>query len=220
MGRVMEKTYLDIPAAQCEYAVHFGAILDHEVNRYYVVGNVPVELESYLPEESYQDYAGDVPEQCPVCGSALSLQKSPGKRMLFYRLLGGTDVFGHIPIARSDWVRSVREGFPYACAPVLAGYLSLTDAQLAKLLGCSSATLIRRQHQGRFTMEESARILRSSRILERALLTFKRLDTAVTWLNCRNLSMGDVAPISLLDTEFGAEEVNRELGGIERWLSA
>lgn len=130
-------------------------------------------------------------------------------------LLGGAQAFSHRPTVGLDWVRLVRQGFPFVCATELAGHLGLVDSQLANTLDVSPVTLAKRRRSGFLTMRESVKILRIALVLERATEVFEAADAAVDWLNHRNSALGGVAPLSLLDTEFGAKEVDRILGTIE-----
>ncbi|NYT60539.1 DUF2384 domain-containing protein [Alcaligenaceae bacterium] len=134
---------------------------------------------------------------------------------LMAELLGGAQVFGRSSPTWLDWVCFVRRGFPFVCAIELAEHLGLGDSELANMLHVSPVTLARRRRRGFLTTDESARVMRTAQILERAIEVFEAEDMAVDWLNHCNLALGDVTPLSLLDTEFGANEVNRILGTIE-----
>lgn len=82
----MEKTYLDVPDAHSGYAERFGAIFDRSERCYFVVGDVPPELYSYVPKVPRQrNFAAEVPEQCTVCGAAMELRERRRDRALYYR---------------------------------------------------------------------------------------------------------------------------------------
>ena len=130
-------------------------------------------------------------------------------------LLGGAQVVGHNPTTGLDWVRLVRQGFPFECATELAGHLGRGNLEMATVLDVSPVTLARRRRSGFLTMGESVKILRIALVLERAIEVFETADAGVDWLIRRNSALGDVTPLSLLDTEFGAKEVGRILGTIE-----
>jgi len=66
----MEKTFLQIPDAMLAYATAYGAVKDPQSNRWYVSGEVPMELLSFVPKLA----RGPVPESfpsCPKCGSMM-----------------------------------------------------------------------------------------------------------------------------------------------------
>jgi putative toxin-antitoxin system antitoxin component (TIGR02293 family) len=106
--------------------------------------------------------------------------------------------------------------FPLHLAPDILqgcrGLLSLTD--LERALGLSARSLLRRKH-GRLNPVESERFLRLVRVVARAEHVLGARDAALDWLRTANPALGGKQPISLLDTEIGAEAVNEVLGRIE-----
>jgi ssDNA-binding Zn-finger/Zn-ribbon topoisomerase 1 len=64
----MEKIFLEIPDAMLAYAAAYGAVMDAQSKRWYVVGGVPIELLNFVPKP----VRGAPPEShpdCPKCGS-------------------------------------------------------------------------------------------------------------------------------------------------------
>jgi len=85
----MKKTYLDIPPAHLEYAMRFGATYDSEDRKYFVVGEVPGELYSYVPKEPrYRDYAVEITKQCTHCGCAMELRERRDGTSVYYMCAG------------------------------------------------------------------------------------------------------------------------------------
>jgi len=81
----MEKTYLDIPNAHLEYAKRFGATFDSKEKRYFVTGEVPAELYSYVPKEPrHRDFVAEVAKQCAHCGFAMELRERRDARSVYY----------------------------------------------------------------------------------------------------------------------------------------
>ena len=115
-------------------------------------------------------------------------------------LLGGAGVFNFSPTTGLDWVRLVREGFPFECASQLAGQLCWEDSQLANMLDMSLVTLAKRRRSGLLTTGESVKVLRIARTLARATEVFQAAEAAVDWLNHPNFALDGVTPLSLLDT--------------------
>ena len=58
------------------------------------------------------------------------------------------------------------------------------------------------------------------RVVERAEAVFKDSDSALSWLQSANAALGGVAPMSLLDTDIGADSVMDMLGRIEHGVFA
>ena len=91
----------------------------------------------------------------------------------------------------------------------------LSQAELGNTLGIPERTLARRKKEGVLSTEESAKLLRLARTLRRASEVFEDVAAALDWLKSPNRALGGVTPLSLLDTELGAENVLDVLGRIE-----
>lgn len=61
---------------------------------------------------------------------------------------------------------------------------------------------------------------RQIRVIERAVTVFEAPDSALNWLQSPNASLGGVTPLSLLDTDLGADSVLDTLGSIEHGVFA
>ena len=61
----------------------------------------------------------------------------------------------------------------------------------------------------------SERVVRVGEIAGRAERTFGGKDAAMRWLKTANLGLGGATPLSMLDTEAGADEVRRILAAID-----
>ncbi len=75
--------------------------------------------------------------------------------------------------------------------------------------------MARRRRMGSLNSEESGKIVRLARVVELAEEVFESLEAAVDWLKAPNAALGAVTPLSLLDTDIGAESVLDTLGRIE-----
>ncbi len=123
-----------------------------------------------------------------------------------------TELIGIDANTASDLIAAVREGLPFDVFANLQDVLELPAATLAELLGIPLRTLNRRKHEGQFKPEESDALLRVARVVSRTLYVFKDRPTAILWLKTPEFACDDVTPLSLLDTEVGAQEVLRLLG--------
>ena len=112
----------------------------------------------------------------------------------------------------SGLIAAVREGLPFDVFVNLQHVLDIPAAPLADLLGMPLRTLNRRKHEGQFKPEESDRLLRVARVLSRTFKVFEDRAAAILWLKTPEVAFDDVTPLSLLDTEIGAQEVLRLLG--------
>jgi putative toxin-antitoxin system antitoxin component (TIGR02293 family) len=73
------------------------------------------------------------------------------------------------------------------------GYLDqgvrISRAELATALGIPERTLARRKREGLLSSEESAKLVRLTRVVQRAEEVFEDLDAAVDWLKSPNASL-------------------------------
>ena len=75
--------------------------------------------------------------------------------------------------------------------------------------------MARRKRKGVFSSDESAKLIRFARIAERAEEVFEDQDLAFNWIKTSNSSLDGFTPLSMLDTELGAETELDTLGRIE-----
>jgi putative toxin-antitoxin system antitoxin component (TIGR02293 family) len=136
------------------------------------------------------------------------------------RLLGGAGVVRGKPSTPGDWIALVRRGLPTAAVDSIAKAVGLSQAELCQLLAISERTLIRRKKGGRLSSDESAKVLRVARVVNRAITVFENREKALEWLKASNRALSAASPLSLLDTDLGAETVLDTLGRIEHGVFA
>jgi len=106
----------------------------------------------------------------------------------------------------------VRSGLPAPMFEQVASALGLSATTLAVKLGIARRTLTRKRGNGApLSSETSEKLLRAARVrnLGRTLFT---TDAAVSkWLSKPEPTLGNMAPLDLLDTDFGAREVENLL---------
>jgi putative toxin-antitoxin system antitoxin component (TIGR02293 family) len=135
-------------------------------------------------------------------------------------LLGGKRVLQSKPRTPLDWVAVIRQGISSAAVDTLAKTIRVTQAELAQALGIPERTLARRKKEGLLNSEESAKLVRLARVVERAEQVFEELDASIDWLKSPNAALSGGTPLSLLDTDIGAESVLDTLGRIEHGVFA
>lgn len=135
-------------------------------------------------------------------------------------LLGGKKVLPATPRTPLQWVSVIRQGIPSAAVDSLAKAMRITQSELAAALGIPERTLARRKKEGLLHSEESAKLVRLARVAERAEEVFEDMDFALDWLKSKNAALSGVTPLSLLDTDIGAETVLDTLGRIEHGVFA
>ena len=135
-------------------------------------------------------------------------------------LLGGRTVLRAKPHSTLDWIEIIRQGLPAAAVESMLKAMQLSQSDLARALDIPERTLARRKREGVLNREESAKLLRLARVVSRANEVFEKPEAAVRWLKAGNPSLGGQTPLSLLDTDIGAESVLDTLGRIEHGVFA
>lgn len=128
--------------------------------------------------------------------------------------LGGRKVLGRNLASQRDLCEAIREGFPPAVVEELMQASGLTLKELAESLDLSPRSLQRRRRSGRLARFESDRLYRLARIIALAQQSLGDRRSAARWLKRSNRALGGVSPISAIDTELGARQVEHVLGRI------
>lgn len=135
-------------------------------------------------------------------------------------LLGGKGVLSAKPRSALEWVSLIRDGIPVAAVESIKRAVDLSQAELAAALAIPERTLARRKREGRLNSEETAKLVRLARVVERAEEVFESLEAALDWLKSPNVALAGAQPLSLMDTDVGAESVLDTLGRIEHGVFA
>jgi putative toxin-antitoxin system antitoxin component (TIGR02293 family) len=135
-------------------------------------------------------------------------------------LLGGRGVLRANPHSTLDWINVIRRGIPAAAVEALTKAIKVSQSELARALGIPERTLARRRREGTLSSEESAKLLRLARAVGRANEVFEDPEAALHWLKSPNSALSGASPLSVLDTEIGAESVLDTLGRIEHGVYA
>ncbi|MFK4448516.1 putative toxin-antitoxin system antitoxin component (TIGR02293 family) [Caballeronia udeis] len=135
-------------------------------------------------------------------------------------LLGGRAVFARAPRSGLEWVDVVRHGISSRALDSMLKSIGLSQAELAQALDIPERTLARRKREGVLSREESAKLLRLARTVARAAEVFEGLDAALNWLKTPIEALEGATPLSLIDTDIGADSVMDTLGRIEHGVFA
>jgi putative toxin-antitoxin system antitoxin component (TIGR02293 family) len=113
-------------------------------------------------------------------------------------------------------VEQIEKGLPFSALERFQKSSNLTQAQLLDLVQIAPRTLARRKSEGRFSPEESDRLVRAARVYGRALEFFDGdTDAATTWLTETQRAFGGITPLDMARTDPGAAEVERLIGQLE-----
>jgi len=93
--------------------------------------------------------------------------------------------------------------------------LGLTIAEVARILGAGERTVIRKEQQHTaLSATEADRAYRLARIADLATELIGDADKAKSWLRTPSTYLGGETPVSMLDTEVGADLVAQSLYAI------
>lgn len=111
-----------------------------------------------------------------------------------------------------DLLRSIEGGLTVRAFDQFVEATGLTPERAAEFADISRRTLATRREEGRFSRDESDRLVRAARIFGGVLALF-RGDRATTaaWLASGQPALGGSVPMDLARTDLGAREVERAL---------
>ncbi len=113
-------------------------------------------------------------------------------------------------------IGAVRKGLPAGKLTEMAHRLSIDRPVLLNILGVSERT-VQRKHAAsqRLSPAASDRLSRIDRLYSLAVEVFGEDRKASLWLKRPSLALENQTPLELLDTDAGAQQVERELRQIQ-----
>ena len=130
-----------------------------------------------------------------------------GSDATILKLLGATRLLKHGGASPREIRAVLRKGLPFSTLESFRKHADLSLPELTAILGIPERTLARRKESKHLTPAESDRLYRVARALAHAQSVLGDDVKATTWLKHANRALGDEIPLSLLDTEFGARQV-------------
>lgn len=112
-------------------------------------------------------------------------------------------------------IRTIRQGLSTMVLKTLAAELELSERRLAGVLHIPDRTLDRRLKEGVLSPEESDRVARVARILQRAQEVFGNAKKARGWMKTQLAAFDGETPLERADTSLGASQVEDVLGRID-----
>lgn len=140
-----------------------------------------------------------------------------GKRFTYTNRLGGLlDAPRDAVRERGEWHSRILEGFPFQVVEKIKAHAALTDAELAALLGIGEATLRRARAAGAtLDATTSDRLYRLSKVIAVAEEVLESTENAIGWLRRAQPALAGRAPLELLVTQAGADQVETLLRRID-----
>jgi putative toxin-antitoxin system antitoxin component (TIGR02293 family) len=121
----------------------------------------------------------------------------------------------------NDLIEEILAGLSFKTLETFSFESSLPVTEIASLIEVPQRTLARRRVVGRLSSEESERLLRLSRIFEKAVALFEgNVDAAIAWLKRPKRALGDKSPLTYSRTELGARQVEDLIGRLEHGVFA
>ena len=115
-----------------------------------------------------------------------------------------------------QWHERILEGLSFDAVERVKARASLTDVEVARLLGIGEATLRRaRASGGALDPFTSDRLYRLSKAIAVAEEVLESTDNAMTWMRRPQPALGGQAPLDLLVTQAGADQVETLLRRID-----
>lgn len=112
-------------------------------------------------------------------------------------------------------IDAIKEGISKEELENLKEQTGLDYDTLAKVLAVAKATLHNKKGKAKFDTSVSERLLLLADIYSYGYQVFESKERFNAWMKSSNRALGGVAPLTLLDTLYGMEEVKHLIGCIE-----
>jgi len=130
---------------------------------------------------------------------------------LTFKSLDNNDIF--------KLINTTRKGVDYDTFSRLTGNFPLNSTDWSRILNVSERTIQRyKREKKRFDSIHTERLLLIMLLFKKGIEVFESTSNFISWINTRNISLGGIEPISLLDNSFGINMVKNELLKIEHGI--
>ncbi len=131
-------------------------------------------------------------------------------------VLGGQAQLRARPRSTQDWHELISRGLPVTALDAFKRYATLSDVELAQLIGVSEKTLSRaRAGQDKLDPVASDRLYRGVRLVVLAAEVLESAEAGVHWLKRPQVGLGGAIPLAMMTTDAGSAEVEKLLLRIE-----
>jgi len=130
-------------------------------------------------------------------------------------LLGGPKTMGKAPHRSETLAPTIKRGLRFNSVLSLKALYAIPDKFMQQIIAVSGRTWARRMASNQLSPVESDRLYRLARIIARTEEVFGSQAKASLWLQEPNRALGLQTPLSLLDTDEGARQVEDVLIRIE-----
>jgi len=131
----------------------------------------------------------------------------------------GPDIISE-PVGAYGLISAARQGISKSGLINLSKQSGLSIKSLSRFLSVTERTIQRLDDTLRFKPDVSERILMIAQLYANGFEVFGDKDKFRTWMGTYNISLGNVTPISLMDTAIGINILNNELQKIAHGITA
>jgi putative toxin-antitoxin system antitoxin component (TIGR02293 family) len=118
-------------------------------------------------------------------------------------------------------IKKSREGMKYTSFAKLQKEIPLKPADWSRILHLSERTLQRyKKEKIDFAPIYSEKIFEIKLLFRKGIEVFGMIENFSQWLHAKNIALGGIKPISLLDNTFGITLLNEQLTRIEHGVLA
>ena len=130
-----------------------------------------------------------------------------------------TALLGLAPLDAATLVARVTHGLAFDTIEHLSTSIELPLTRIGELVNIPRTTMQRRRKEGHLHPDESDRLVRMARIIDRALDLFAHdADAARRWLDTPRPALGGATPLDFARTDPGAREVEDLIGRLEHGI--
>jgi len=118
-------------------------------------------------------------------------------------------------------IKKSREGMKYAAFAKFQNDITLKSSDWSNILHLSERTLQRyKKEKINFAPIYSEKIIEIRLLFNKGIDVFGNKENFTQWLNSKNIALGGIQPISLLDNTFGIMLIKDQLTRIEHGILA
>lgn len=120
----------------------------------------------------------------------------------------------YVAFSAADKITMAKKGVSKKQLNDIKNEAELDYDQLSKILATSRSSLISKKGAAKFNQDTSERILLLKDIITYGQEVFGDKNALNEWLKTPAEALGNVTPLSMMDTFYGIDEVKKELGRI------
>ena len=117
-------------------------------------------------------------------------------------------------LTAADKIGIIRAGVSKKQLTEIKEEMDLDYDELSAVLSTSRATLIKKKNTEKFDSQISERIVLLNDVLGYGREVFEDNNNFNEWLRTPSEALGNVTPLSMMDTLYGIDEVKKEIGRI------